>query len=62
MARQGFLLGIGVLQLGGNLAARLVVIAPPFGHSHADKCCTRIPDTFPSLAAAAAATAPAVAS
>jgi len=30
--------------------ACLVAIAPTFGQSHADKCCTRIPDTFPSLA------------
>lgn len=29
--------------------------APPFGHSDADKCCTRIPNTFLSLAAAARA-------
>lgn len=31
--------------------------APSFGHSDADKCCTRIPNTFLSLAAAAAARA-----
>lgn len=31
--------------------------APSFGHSDADKCCTRIPNTFLSLAAAAVARA-----
>lgn len=31
--------------------------APSFGHSDADKCCTRIPNTFLSLAAAAIARA-----